>query len=643
MAIDQTVAYGPARSIWPTTPAPNSFLVYCVDYDGLALPGNDASAQPGYALSTGVAATDRATALAAAVRTPFKTLERVGQLLPRNINNATVVVLAKPRTAGATYRNIANTADQDMDWFNALASMKAALFRATTDFTNTAAEQVECGFQITGATNAGGYNAIGGSTTTSLVSQLNGGGAAGFPAETNGYSTITGKRLRFLPTTTTVALRNIARMVYSNTAGALVVALALPVVPATTDVYVLEEPGLRVGFGGFTGESPDHSINPITIAGVRFTGASPIWSGPMALRIAGCESASTVRPSDILRYVSNGSYTNELGATVTPGVGLRSDTHADYTTITTLQVGSCCTVSGGDTIGACRTVNYGAGCVIPSVIATGPANAATTAISAAWTMGNNASTSSMPLRMNSPGTPAGLGAIVLRQGAGASIRGVTFGGFAGPLVTIDSIGGNFQLNDLADAGTANTDVILDVQTGRSCEIAVALLGANTTTATTGEVRFPGNFVSPTALTLLSSTDLWDENRNHIAGAGRSTINPGTKNWNNDSGATIPVCRLIRITATGLHATAAFADTAAHARAVGVSLTPAANGSDFIAGHSGALWVEFQSGPTVGAPAYVSDVTAGMATSTAPAVPRAFGAVIAVNGSLGLVNFTPVIL
>lgn len=68
------------------------------------------------------------------------------------------------------------------------------------------------------------------------------GGAPEFPAETGGYSTITGRRIRFLPNTITVALRNSRAMIWSNTTVQLKLAADLPVEPTTDDRFVIEGP-----------------------------------------------------------------------------------------------------------------------------------------------------------------------------------------------------------------------------------------------------------------------------------------------------------------------------------------------------------------------------------------------------------------
>lgn len=197
----------------------------------------------------------RDAGLAAAKATPFKSLERLGQLLPRFGNGAWLTVHVRPRTAGAMYMKADLTTPADMSWADGLAGWTHILFRPTDNFVNDLDDKIRCGYQIVSGTNAGGYNPTAGATKSSLPCQLAGGGTAGIPLENfagTGVDGITGKRLRFLSTTVTTALRNSTSNVWQHDAASFVPGVdvaADPVAGNSGDIFVIEESAFRVWDG----------------------------------------------------------------------------------------------------------------------------------------------------------------------------------------------------------------------------------------------------------------------------------------------------------------------------------------------------------------------------------------------------------
>jgi hypothetical protein len=92
--------------------------------------------------------------------------------------------------------------------------------------------------------NANGYNPTGSPTTSTVQCVLNGGGAPAFPPEP---AIPCGLRVRFSVTTPTVALRNVCRTISKVSGGdTLVWSTALPAVPATNDVFYIEQAGVAI-------------------------------------------------------------------------------------------------------------------------------------------------------------------------------------------------------------------------------------------------------------------------------------------------------------------------------------------------------------------------------------------------------------
>src|SRR6266436_7644668 len=269
-----------------TFPLPTQFLVACVDYDGLVVAGNDTTG----AIGVG---TTLATALASAVLTPFKTYERLGQILPRFGNDATLYVLGKGRTASATYLKMDAVTNQDAGWRNQISGYRLVSMRSTLDFTDNANDRIQAGWQIVPGTNVGGYNTTGGTNIT-LPCQLAGGGAAGLPVEAGGVSTITGYRIRFDANTQTVALRNICRVIYSNTAAQILAESALPAVPVAGnagDIFYIEQTTLQFGSGSCHYGDCDN----VRISSERWTAATTLTFNMGAVTMSGCDTTASLQ------------------------------------------------------------------------------------------------------------------------------------------------------------------------------------------------------------------------------------------------------------------------------------------------------------------------------------------------------------
>lgn len=600
-------------------PQPDSFVVYCVDYDGIVLAGNDTTAQPGYAPSTGVPATDMTTALTAAKLTPFKTLERVGQLLPRWGNNATVVVLVRPRTAGATYLNIAG-AIQDASWCEQVGSWKRNLLpRPTLDFVNDINDKIVCGFQIstTGfASSAIGYNCTAGATALALGTvQINGGGAPGFPVEALGTSAILGKRIRFDNATTTVALRNATSNIWRNTAAGLVLGDALPAVPVAADIFYVEEPGLRVG-----AYNPNFGFNiGLMAVGFRTTSGNPLIQGGQIVQMSGIETSGSVITNGANTFAFLRSYNDELGTTRVLGISHRIE-GASLAMIRHMvaqdESGYCngITASTGCTrviFGSAAVYRNGAQALQNGTASPNPTNAAP-----GWLLGNSSSATRQRTRITATGSV--FGGMALFGVPGANIRGVDTSNQTIQCINAQMQSGILLVDDVVSTDGGNTDVVLDVSASYTLTVIVGSLAANTVTATLGDVRLNGGVLGA-PFSGLVDTNYMDTAQNNVTGA-VDTVSGNVIQLVNASGGTIPQFSVVRQNGVTGQMTTAQADTVPHASGVlGVCITQPLDGALGIVVQTGPVRVNFDIPPTGGAMSYVYDGgLAGLATTTLPA-------------------------
>ena len=302
---------------------------YAVDYDN----GDDTNA--GYSDAS----------MAAAGVVALKTLEQLRLVLPRTGNGRTAVIAVAARAAGATYRNIADSADDILE-FVGFSGYQKIVVRGTgtvatagaTAFANDTADKIACGAKIATGTNVGGYNPSGSISTSTFDCQLSGGGAPGLTAE----PALVGKRIRFDSTTATVALQNVCRMIYSNDTDTITVDRNLPATPTASDVFYIEDPGVVVGghiVSGYKASvlAPDAFNNAgLTFAGFTVTGtvtgfgiSSWARSVDATLEVAFCEATTgafnACNWSTVTAVRVGQTYTDEANTVITVGPGWVTD------------------------------------------------------------------------------------------------------------------------------------------------------------------------------------------------------------------------------------------------------------------------------------------------------------------------------
>ncbi|MES2366348.1 MAG: hypothetical protein V4563_10685, partial [Pseudomonadota bacterium] len=604
-------------------PSPNSFVVYCLDYDGS---GNDTTAQPGYSEALATPTLTMAAALAAAQLTPFKTIERVAQLMTRAGNNATLVILGKPRAAGAAYRNIANTANADLgDCLNGLNGWKI-ISVSGSDLTNSASDKIVAGFITAPGTNAAGYSVGAGSTAFTFSNCLTAAGAApAFPLEVAGVSTISSVRVRFSPTTPTVALQNRCACVYKvGSSTQLVMADDFTAVPAfvapgdpANDIFFLEIPGFAVGTITATlGTSGTGANGAVYLTGINVVdNVNHNWTA-MQSRFAGVQiSAGSFAVNRGIEFLALRRRGNELGnITGLTGLGLRVMPGVVWSV--TEQIGRTSLASSGllgpQTFLAGFDFFGGAGVhALKGFRCEFQASAAF--------VGGTPGSGARPLRIN--GGDASINRIVA-----GTVAYTDFANCTAPCIKVGdrpSSGVENQIGDslvvidnITSVDGGNLDVVVDLEFGYRKTVKFLTPLAMTATAALGDIRVAGGAICTFAGTAF--TNYPDAQGNDIQGAA-GHVSDNAACYENASGGAIAAFSVVRGNGTSGVCTTAQADTLPHATGIlGICINNPANGSQALIVPCGWVTALFEAvDPVNGTFAYLSDVTAGKALNGLP--------------------------
>jgi hypothetical protein len=634
-------------------PSPDSWVVYCVDYDGVVLNGNDATAQPGYSFDTSVippaaGSGTLAQALALSLNTPFKTLERVGQLLPRDGNNANLVVLVAKRLNGVAYRNMANTADQDSNWMNAIVGWKSVVIRGTGNtadapniaFTNTIADKRVAGYMTLPSTFLSGYNTIAGSTTLSLTCQKVGGGSAALPAESGGVSAISGYRIRFSATTPTVALQNWSTMIYKNTTTVITPAEQLPAVPAANDVFFIEQPGFAVG-------SFSHSVSQGTSPGIVVSGLRSTGTGGTVLAGNGCEQHAGVFLADyltsgILFHENYPTYSDETGTDIRVGTSLFcagfevADTFTTMVVVATVGIDSLTFIaSTGAFIGLGSFLRGGL-----FVTSVGGAETAPNGIIQIGCLGTGGTSvgGGRPPRITQTvvGAP---GAITITSTTGCAILSATVANSTVPVVAISTVGGAVSIDGISSPDGGNTDVVLDVSLAVKTTVRIGAIQTVTATAAQGDIRLSGGALG--LFSNLASNNLPDSGGNDVVGSAGAVSTNGVTCTVSGS-ANLQPFQPVQMLSSGQIGPAQANNSGNAAGVLGICLTVSPAGSQALVVTGGPVSARFHgANPTPGHMAYLSATDSTLSDGVPGAVACPMGIVIRDGaGSLAVVNLIP---
>lgn len=606
-----TVKQIPMASHDPTLVA--NFLL---DYDG----GNDANEGVVYAApGAQIVPTGKA----------IKTLARLKEIFPLYGAGRIANILIKTRVAGAVYRNVANTADDDIDLVSD-AYDYIGIF-GSTDLTRSPTDFWTMGARIAHAGPNGdqSWTVGAGATTTSIPVDA----AQTLPAA----NTFNAYRIRFI--TGALASTSVGvRTALTNAAGAgAAVSLmdALGSAPAQGDKFVVEEPGaavrdLNIRVSSVRSQSVNGAKFPVVaIAGVRVTGTT---NGAM-FRIQGsgagvqlafvhqtasgvfCSPGNGIDSLDVRTAVNLDTGASASSANV-GGCLFRSVTLVNYMRrFTTTGAGylGTFTTNPSLTITSCDEVSVGVGDYLNGVFDTGvPSSARAFSGSFLGTHQFGVTAGPIPTIRAAVSTSGGM----VLQGVPAVIRQFSITGCgANPAIGVQN-GGGFVVIDGVTGSTGNTGVGIDLSTSRGTRV---LIQNTTVTGTAGDIKLGGNAIARYAD--LAVTNVVDTRGNVVLAAVDEVIAQPAILVTNKDGTQVMVGEIVRGNGTSGQVVRARADNPTNAGGpLLVMLTSPANDAVGYAVPIGdGAWVLFDAAPAADALAYLDEGTAGLATTTVPPV------------------------
>lgn len=576
----------PGQATWPLGTA----RYYAVDYDG----GSDSNI--GY---SDVSAADAGTKA-------LKTWHRLREILPINGAGRIVRILVKPRAAKAPYLN-PNGSAADVDLRGLYEYSTFSEVRATTDFSDTTAEQILCGaVQAAAGPGVGGTWSVGAYATRVITP------AAGvFPAQ----ATIGGKRVRFLGNVTPAIANACATIMRITGAGDLVISGDLNGgSPAAGDEFVIEEAAcvfsqfISSGNPGAT----ENGSPGFSIAGFRFTATSQQISA-YVMRFAFCEFAGSLTVTGHPGGLSfTRFYRRVLGASIFVG-GNRFESTSFFSSIVgafTLQHTYLTGNVSFSTPGVVQA-SIGGGCYFGgtvTAIGVGRGVIGGSGFGAGFILG----------RVNSSTIErAYFSRTVSVNSSSCYFWGATFGGLgASACITLFDDGQNLGLDDIQSDG-GNTGVfVLAGATVRNTRISVGRITAFTSPTTGGDFSLPNSVV--VTIAQLAQMDFRDDENNCLIGTGKVCMGSAVL-CTNGSGGTLPIGSVVRVIADS-SVTSAQANNAANATSVhGVTANAAANGAGVMVVTAGHCLTRFAADPAVPNVAYLDVGTAGQAQVAIPPV------------------------
>ena len=636
-----------------------SIRYFAVDYDL----GNDEN----------IGFSDISMAVAGTVA--LKTIEELLTRVPRCGNGQTVVIAIKTRAGGTPgvtpapgyFKKDGITPDRLL--INGFYGYFFFLVRGTgtvatasaTAFANDTADKIALGSEIAIGTDVAGYTTTG-PNTVSVITVT--------PATLLAEPSLIGKRIRFSSTTTTVALRNFSAMIHANTVGTITVADDLPAIPAITDVFYIEEPGVSIELLSISSNTPNVAIitslafQGIQIAGIRLTGIGganrSVIFGTSLCQLSFIDSANDQFTAFSLQNFIDvrftRTYNDETGVSIITGVGTRVIGGINVIRGTQLVVTSSALVGPGATLGRVQvltvfSIAIGGGCYFFSGVLYQGGGTGTSAVGSttANLIGRGTSITSRRLRiLATVGTPiTGLNVSL----SDCQIYGVDItGAGVNSMIILRGVGEAWSINDVVGA-TGNTGSGLDLTFAKDCSVAMGTLAVNTFTGAVGQDIIGAGTVFYVHADY-GVCDLRDNAGNHIQGASAALVDAGTIIGttvlvSNNGVAGIAKYKIVRPTASGV-VQASIATAVATALTCGVTQGAPSTVQNTMLVNGGGTWIQFDVAPTAGDIAYLSEVTAGNAKSAPPPVAATnqklrIGRVLRVSGTLGYVNFNPEIL
>jgi hypothetical protein len=199
--------------------------------------------------------------------------------------------------------------------------------------------------------NVNGYNPTGSPTTSTVQCILNGGGAPAFAAEP---AIPCGLRVRFSIMTPTVALRNVCRTISKVSGGdTLVWSTALPAVPASNDVFYIEQAGVAIP-GVILSASLMAGAARADFAGISFTVSTTFDNGSWLFGF--CQFTQWFEATNQTFFQAT-LYQHPVLGNLTVGSSRTSGTFSSSRSVPSLS--ACTLASGGTFTSPCSLSNVG--------------------------------------------------------------------------------------------------------------------------------------------------------------------------------------------------------------------------------------------------------------------------------------------
>lgn len=627
-----TTALGVIAATWPvTTAGVQQVRCYLIDYDG----GNDSNV--GY-IDGAAGATLVPAGLA------IKTWERFFQIFPKLGNGRWAVVLWKARAAAATYlKQDGVTADSILT--GGISGYAYLRVSGSTDLTNSASDQITQGcVQVETGPNGDGSFTVGAASTTTLLN-LNAGSISAEPASTQ-------YRIRFSPTTVTVALRNQCRLVTANTTGSLTLGSAASTTPATGgagDQFFIERPGCvvdKIDWAHGVPQSTTFGLFFNYLTGVRTasttSSAFKVSAASTGLSFVECSGATNTAvfvASDTFNFSVRDTFNTEAAAAITLGMGLRLNCQGNVNRVYAQNI-TCLGAMRAATSFSwafCTYTNGGVGprsyfANAPTFNLCGTPGGANLGETSGFILGDTSATNAAPRVVS--------GQIAVNQSS-VGIRRVDVTNNTNGAIKLTGMGCTLVV-DGCTGTSGNTDVGIDMSAAVGCTLIAGRSSANTISGTAGDIRLAGTAITTHAALTLVGHD--DNAGNKYLGTGTAIVT-GCRLLSNQSGGAVAVGDALRGNGTTGQVTSSQGITdATVASIVGVAVTPAASATNvYVAPPGGFPYVLFDGTPTANAIAYLSPGTIRKFTTTIPATGNQrlrCGRVVSLSGSTGQIAFSP---
>lgn len=633
---------------WPIA----NMRIYTVD----GVNGDDTNV--GFADAAGTTSADYEAAVVAAGAVAKKTVPGLAAIFPRLGSGRLVEVIFAAGSYAGSPADFLNGTTGYAVGCPIVRGTRTVASAAATAFTGTI-EDLICAGGVTGTgLHAAGYTDLTAAAAPDaelIPGALVGGGVPDFDDEPNlPY----GIRLRFDAATQTASLRNVARQICEVdpiTEKLFFQTDVQPDDPAFADVIYLEEPGvvfedaceLNTGSdgGGFYSSGP-------TFIGIK-------WADTLLLHTGGYKFVFC--QTDLLYSETTGhvqtaqDFEHPVQGTIMVGGGLRCDSSSS------LFYGSYylrgLSVAGQLVIAATGTdVRWDVGCGAEQLVVSECTGDKVTVTHANFGFSTVSSSGLQGLpHLYGFGSAGGILQIRNSEVTLSYLKVTDAGGQAGIRIY-----GKSTVQFSGDVSGTGANVGLDLTDATDSDVIVldgAALTKPTITGTLGDIRFAGQAIDTWAA--LDLEDAWDIAGNHLSQTLDDGVSGGVPQTHridrsatagdNNTGGPLGAFSVVRSIAGGATLALAKASPATVEPTQGVygilrNATPD-GAKGLVGGFSGIKVVEFDAAPTVGATAYLSAVTAGLATTAIPTLGIAIplGTVVGVRtGNFGLlrIGFEP---